>query len=105
HGGVRGARPSRCPGCGAGARRCGEPRRRMRPLVSVVTRTLGRPCLADVAASLSDQTHRPLQWVIVNASGQPLEAVPSAAGVATLVVSEGRRLPRAQALNAGLAAA
>ena len=77
----------------------------MTPLVSVITRTLGRPCLADVAASLSGQTYRPLEWVVVDAGGQGLPELPPAAGVPARIVCAGRRLPRSQALNAGLAAA
>ena len=65
-------------------------------LVSIVTRTLGRPCLADAAASVAAQTHRPLEWVVVDASGRGLDA-PSAAGVLVRIVSTGEPCaPRAR---------
>jgi tetratricopeptide (TPR) repeat protein len=74
----------------------------MTPLVSVVTRTLGRPSLADVAACLAAQTHRPLEWIVVNASGAPLPPMPDAGGVPITLVDRGVRLLRSPALAAGL---
>lgn len=73
-------------------------------LVSIVTRTLGRPCLADAAASVAAQTHRPLEWVVVDASGRGLDA-PSAAGVLVRIVSTGEPMRPSRAANAGLAEA
>jgi len=74
------------------------------PLVSIVTRTLGRPCLADAAAAVASQTWRPLEWVVVDAAGAGL--VPPPAGDAIVrTVSTGERMLRSRALNAGLDAA
>ncbi len=75
------------------------------PLVSVVTRTLGRACLAEAAAAVAAQTHRPLEWIVVDAAGSGTLAVDAGAGVTTRVVGTGARLPRARAANAGFAAA
>ena len=77
----------------------------MTPLVSIITRTLGRPYLADVAECVRAQSHRPLEWVVVNASGTPLPALPDAGDVQTRLIDGARRLLRSPALNAGLSAA
>jgi tetratricopeptide (TPR) repeat protein len=74
----------------------------MSALVSVVTRTLGRPSLADVAACLRAQTYRPLEWIVVNASGGPLPPLADAGDATVRLVDPGRRLLRAPALAAGL---
>jgi tetratricopeptide (TPR) repeat protein len=74
------------------------------PLVSIVTRTLGRPTLAEVAACVRDQTHRPLEWIVVDAAGTGL-ALPSAGDVRAWVVGTGQRLLRSPAANLGLRAA
>jgi len=74
------------------------------PLVSIVTRTLGRPTLPEAAACVAAQTWRPLEWVVVDAAGSGL--VPPAAGdVPVRVVSTGERLLRGPAANAGIRAA
>jgi hypothetical protein len=73
-------------------------------LVSVVTRTLGRDCLADAAASVAAQTHRPLEWIVVDASGRGLDA-PRTGDVPARVVGGGGPLGRARAANVGLDAA
>ena len=73
----------------------------MPPRVSIVTRTLGRPCLADAAASVAAQTLRPLEWVVVDAAGGGLDA-PWAGPVPVRVVSTGMPLRRSLAANAGL---
>lgn len=75
-----------------------------RPLVSVITRTLGRSTLPEAAACVAAQTWRPLEWVVVDAAGTGL--VPPAAGdVPVRVVSTGERLLRGVAANAGMRAA
>ncbi len=74
------------------------------PLVSIITRTLGRPTLPEAAACVAAQTWRPLEWVVVDAAGNGL-AAPSAGDVPVRVVSTGRHLPRSRAANAGLVAA
>jgi len=72
-------------------------------LVSIVTRTLGRPTLVEAAACVAAQTWRPLEWVVVDAAGSGL--VPPAAGdVPVRVVSTGERLLRGPAANAGMRA-
>jgi hypothetical protein len=76
----------------------------MAGLVTVVTRTLGRPCLADAAASIAAQPHRPLEWVVVDASGRGVD-VPAAGDAPVRVASAGEPLPRARAANLGLDAA
>jgi hypothetical protein len=80
------------------------PRVRSTMLVSVVTRTLGRPCLADAATSVAAQTHRPLEWVLVDASGRGVD-VPPAGDVPIRVATANEPLPRARAANLGLDAA
>lgn len=76
----------------------------MSALVSIVTRTLGRDCLVDAAASVAAQRHRPLEWVVVDASGRGVD-VPAAGDVPVRVISTGARLPRSRAANVGLDAA
>lgn len=73
-------------------------------LVSILTRTLGRPCLADAAASVAAQTYRPLEWVVVDASGRGID-LPDAGDVPVRVVSSGEPMLRSRAANAGLAEA
>lgn len=74
------------------------------PLVSIVTRTLGRPTLADAAACVRDQTYRPIEWVVVDAAGGGV-AVPAAGDLTVRRVGTNARLQRAAAANVGLAAA
>jgi len=71
------------------------------PLVSIMTRTLGRPCLADAAAAVAAQTYRPLEWVVVDAAGRGLDA-PAAGDVPVRVVSSGAPMLRSRAGNFGL---
>lgn len=72
------------------------------PLVSVIVRTVGRPELPRALASLCSQTYRPIEAVIVNALGAPLQ-LPPTPGLQRSVVDRGCPLPRPQAANAGLA--
>jgi glycosyltransferase involved in cell wall biosynthesis len=72
-----------------------------RPLVSVLIRTMGRATLARAIAAAVSQTHRPLEIVVVNASGKPLPALPATNDVALCVV-EGGPYDRPRAANAGL---
>ncbi len=77
-----------------------------RPRVSIVIRSMGRPELREALSSLARQTHRPLDVVVVDATGgrhPPLPALPEALDVR--VVAAGRPLRRAAAANVGLAAA
>jgi len=69
-------------------------------LVTIVTRTLGRPCLADAAASVAAQTYRPIEWLVVDAAGSGV--VPPAAGdVEVRVIGNGERMLRSRAGNFG----
>ena len=76
----------------------------MSEVVSIITRTLGRPTLAEAAACVSAQRWRPLEWIVVDAAGGGL-APPAAGDVPVRVVSTGDPLPRSAAANAGLRAA
>jgi hypothetical protein len=73
------------------------------PLVSVIVRTMGRPTLPRALECIARQAYRPLEVVLVDASGtgagvKPFEDIPIS------FVQRGR-LARAQAANAGLDAA
>lgn len=72
--------------------------------VSILTRTLGRPCLADAAASIAAQTLRPREWLVVDASGEGV-APPAAGDVPVRVVGAAARLSRARAANLALESA
>jgi glycosyltransferase involved in cell wall biosynthesis len=74
------------------------------PLVSVIIRTLGRTSLAASVESVARQGHRPIELVIVNASGKPLPALPEIPSIDVQIVGAGE-LNRPQAANAGLASA
>ena len=76
----------------------------MRPLVTIMTRTLGRPCLADAAASVAAQTYRPIEWLVVDAAGTGLEA-PAAGDAEVRVAGAGEPMLRSRAANFGLRAA
>lgn len=69
-------------------------------LVTVITRTVGRPCIADAAQCLAAQTYRPIEWLVVDASGGRI-GVPAAGDVPVRVVSSGERMLRARAGNFG----
>ncbi len=77
--------------------------------VSVLVRSMARPTLERALRSVLAQTHRPLDVVVVNASGQPhplLPALPPGdVGTTMRLVNPGRALPRAAAANAALQAA
>lgn len=72
-------------------------------LVSVIVRTTGRPTLRRTLACLASQTHRPLQVVLVDASGA-MARVDEYEGVPVAFVQAGA-LDRPRAANAGLDAA
>jgi glycosyltransferase involved in cell wall biosynthesis len=65
---------------------------------------MGRPTLAHALASVSAQTWRPLEIVLVDAAGTG-NAMRDYADIPVHVVSRGERLDRPRAANAGLAAA
>ena len=67
-------------------------------LVTILTRTLGRPCLPDAAASVAAQTWRPIEWLVVDAAGTGLDA-PAAGDVDVRVVGSGEPMLRARAAN------
>jgi glycosyltransferase involved in cell wall biosynthesis len=72
-------------------------------LVSVIVRTMGRPTLARALASVSAQTWRPLEIILVDAAGAG-RSMRDYADIPVHVVSPGARLDRPKAANAGLAA-
>jgi len=73
------------------------------PLASVIVRTMGRPTLARALACIGAQTYRPLEIVLVDASGtQPPAA--DFHGIPVRFVRQGP-LDRARAANAGLESA
>jgi len=76
------------------------------PLVSVIVRSMGRPTLAQALTSVALQTYSHLEVVLVDAAGDGLPGA-DLQNLALPVqhVSAGRRLPRAEAANAGLRAA
>jgi hypothetical protein len=74
------------------------------PLVSIVTRTLGRDCLAEAAASVAAQDYRPIEWVVVDAAGNGNVTIEAGSGAVTRVVGTGQPLLRSAAANVGLAA-
>lgn len=76
------------------------------PLVSVIVRTMGRPTLAKALGSVALQTYPHLNIVLVDAAGDGLPGTQWADGpVPVTLVSQGRKLNRALAANAGMAAA
>ncbi|MCB1671702.1 MAG: glycosyltransferase [Pseudomonadales bacterium] len=75
------------------------------PLVTVIVRTTRRPELTEALESIARQTYRPLEVVLVDASGQGLpdhSILPDLIQVTP--VSHGEHLPRPVAANLGLQA-
>lgn len=76
------------------------------PLVSIIIRTLGRSTLGKALRSLQLQTYSHLEVLLVDAAGQGMPVLPpEAQDLSVRVVSQGSRLSRTQAANAGLQAA
>ncbi len=74
--------------------------------VSILVRSMARPSLAGALASIVAQTRRPLEVVVVNASGKPHPPLPDPAdGLHFRLVDADRPLPRAVAANHALQAA
>jgi len=71
-------------------------------LVSIIVRTMGRPTLPRALGRIAAQTHRPLETVLVDASGSLGE--PPSSETPVVMVRKGR-LDRPHAANAGLDAA
>ncbi len=77
-----------------------------RPLVSILVRSMDRSTLARALDSAASQTHRPLEVVVVAASGAAHRDLPADwKGVPLRLVRSEQRLPRAEAANAALDAA
>jgi len=72
--------------------------------VSIVIRTMGRPALARALASVAAQTWRPLEIVLVDATGAGTWPYDHA-DIPIRVARTGAALDRPRAANAGLAAA
>ena len=76
------------------------------PDVSVVVRSMARPTLDAALASVAAQQGVTAEVLVVAACGPSHPPLPAACGPHALrLVASGRRLPRAQAANAGLDAA
>jgi hypothetical protein len=80
------------------------------PLVSVLVRSMDRPCLAEALASVALQTHARVELVVVNASGhahRPLDFLPPGLTWRLVEPAPGHigPLARAQAANRALEAA
>lgn len=78
------------------------------PLVSVIVRSMDRPSLAQAIRSVVEQSHRPIELVLVNAKGQAHAALPDQVADLALrrvAADDGQPLPRARAAQAGLQAA
>ncbi len=68
--------------------------------VSVLIRTMGRASLADAIASVRSQTFADWEIIILNASGEPIDALPQLReGVRGRVLVPGGRVDRARAAN------
>lgn len=75
------------------------------PLVSVIVRTTGRAELAEALASLAAQHYRPLEVILVDATGRGLpEAIAPCGDLPVTTVSTGEPLRRPVAANRGLSA-
>ena len=73
------------------------------PLVSIIVRSMGRECLANAVASVARQTHRPLELVVVDATGGAHPALPELPSLSNArLVNAGRRLLRPAAANVGI---
>jgi tetratricopeptide (TPR) repeat protein len=76
------------------------------PEVSVIVRSMARPTLDAALASIAEQEGVTAEAVVVAACGPAHPALPPACGAHPLrLLASDRRLPRAQAANAGLDAA
>ena len=74
--------------------------------VSLIIRSMGRECLAQAIASVASQRHRPIELLVVDATGGRHPPLPSAPGLDEMrLIDAGRPLNRPAAANAGLAAA
>lgn len=85
-----------------------DPTREHAPLVSVIVRSMDRPSLARALQSVAEQTHRPIEVLLVNARGATHTTPPTSwsdLAVRVVCAEDGRALPRAQAAQAGLQAA
>ncbi|MBT8146565.1 MAG: glycosyltransferase, partial [Gammaproteobacteria bacterium] len=77
------------------------------PLVSVIVRTTNRPLLTAALQSIVRQNYRPLEVILVDATGAGVEYEGENAVTGDLpvsLVSLGVPLPRARAANEGLSA-
>ena len=83
------------------------------PLVSVIVRTTDRPLLAQALESIVQQSYRPLEIVLVDATGTGLgtgldkgldEELARTNDLPVTLLNLGKPLPRSEAANEGLAA-
>ena len=78
------------------------------PLVSVIVRTTNRPLLAKALESITQQNYRPLEIVLVDATGKGIkgldESITTNDKLSVSLINRNTPLPRANAANEGLAA-
>jgi len=77
----------------------------LKPLVSVICRTMGREEFEQAAGSVALQTYLNIEFIVVDAAGSGLSLDAWRGRFPQRVVSTGKPLPRAGAGNAGLNAA
>ncbi|HKE41163.1 MAG TPA: glycosyltransferase [Casimicrobiaceae bacterium] len=76
------------------------------PLVSLIIRSMGRPCLVEALASAARQHHRPLEVIVVDATGGAHPPLPRLRALDALrLVTSRRALNRPAAANLGLESA
>ena len=77
---------------------------RTNKLVTIICRSIGRPALKDALDSISAQSYKPLEIVLVNSSEKPLEK-PLPTDLQVTVIDQAKPLSRADAANVGIDAA
>ncbi len=74
------------------------------PLVSVIIRSMDRPCVRDAIASVADGTYPNIELVLVNAKGGTHSPLPSLPPWWSVVLTDNQEpLARSRAANVGLA--
>ena len=76
----------------------------LRPLVSILVRSMGRPSLASALTSIAQQTYRPIEVVVINAAGNTHPLLPdiNLQGIALRLEGGKQPLTRACAANRAL---
>ena len=77
---------------------------RTNKLVTIICRSIGRPALKDTLDSISSQSYKPIEVILVNSSEKPLEkSLPK--DLQVTVIDQAKPLSRADAANVGIDAA